>query len=282
MGTLRGHSRPVNIILLDSVLDHTYVTCAAGHCWPCWGDCLDGSILRTGQGSTARAEAIAGPDGGAGIDYGVTGLCMQTANRILWPAGVTVSDAMGYDLTSFVYGHYGPSAADWLAHRDASDGVTGETPQCDGTESPEENPAGTAGEAFWSFITGIYERFAPSEPPSEEPTSNLELLGTLLAARLQEKLGARVADRDIVNLQEIQRACVEEKAPIDRAVRAGGLRGDAYADQVNRVINGALRNMAQVLEPDAYAAFFNVRPGAQVAVIRPDIAAGVYPETRTL
>ncbi len=39
--------------------------------------------------------------------YLVTGVCYQTANRILYPAGVLVSMARGYNQSVFFWGTYG-------------------------------------------------------------------------------------------------------------------------------------------------------------------------------
>lgn len=276
MGTLRGHSRPVNIEFLDNVLDHTYVTCGAGHCWPCWGDCQDGSLLRTGTGSTARADAISEPTSQAGIIYGVTGLCMQTANRILWPAGVTVSDAMGYGITELFYGTYGSSAADWIAHRDASNGVSGEIPECAGTEAPEENPSRGTAAALLSFILGLYERFAGSEERSDEPLPNLELLGAVLAARVREDLGRDFSNDRIQRLQGIQREYVGNKVSLDHRLIARDMSGREFAERANGVINDGMRHFADVLGHDAYVALFKLRPGAEITVIRPDLCGIVY------
>ena len=78
--------------------DHTYVTCGnLGKAWGCWGGKTGGTVLRQGSGSTAQANTIANPDEKAGIKcYLINGVCHQAANRILYPAGITVRQARGY------------------------------------------------------------------------------------------------------------------------------------------------------------------------------------------
>jgi hypothetical protein len=53
------------------------------------------------------ANCLSQPNGTAEINYGVTGLCHQTANRILHPANLRVDKAQGYNHSFNVYGHYG-------------------------------------------------------------------------------------------------------------------------------------------------------------------------------
>lgn len=50
---------------------------------------------------------LACEDGSAGINYLVSGVCHQAANRILYPARVIVSKAKGYTISSSIYGDYG-------------------------------------------------------------------------------------------------------------------------------------------------------------------------------
>lgn len=89
--------------------DHTYVTCANGaKRWKCWGGSSGGAALRQGDGSTNRADAIAGHREDGGITcYGVNGVCHQSANRILFPAQITVRGAKGYYVSETMYGTYG-------------------------------------------------------------------------------------------------------------------------------------------------------------------------------
>ncbi|MBI5113855.1 MAG: hypothetical protein HZA68_17955 [Rhodovulum sp.] len=55
------------------------------------------------------------------FQYGVDGVCHQLANQVLWAtaapgqAALTVSNARGYMISSYIYGTYGLQAAAWAA-----------------------------------------------------------------------------------------------------------------------------------------------------------------------
>ncbi len=114
MGTLNGHARPI-VGQAGRFADHTNVSCSGnpGHLWVCWGVPPAGPIICTGPGSTKQAGCISTPAlvrGSrdlAGILYGITGVCHQAANRILFPANQIVNGARGYRASAAVYGRFG-------------------------------------------------------------------------------------------------------------------------------------------------------------------------------
>src|SRR5262245_38770350 len=77
--------------------DHTYVTSSVGDRWGCKGRERGGRIICRGSGDLTFARCLACPDGRAVTTYGVTGVCHQIANRILYPAGILVDRASGYN-----------------------------------------------------------------------------------------------------------------------------------------------------------------------------------------
>jgi len=93
--------------------DHTYVTSDnPSYAWGCWGRESGGTEICRGYSKYSVANCISQAlplmkPGTAGIIYGVTGVCHQTANRILYPARVTVSEAGGYWASILAYGVYG-------------------------------------------------------------------------------------------------------------------------------------------------------------------------------
>ncbi len=109
MGTLVAMHYPLSDAVLGAVADHTYVRCETGaKAWSCWGGKTGGAVLREGEGSTVRADAIAEPNGRAHIScYLVNGVCHQSANRILLPAGITVQGSKGYEVSVSLFGTYG-------------------------------------------------------------------------------------------------------------------------------------------------------------------------------
>ncbi|HET6879523.1 MAG TPA: hypothetical protein VFI31_05190, partial [Pirellulales bacterium] len=67
--------------------DHVYVTSSDGSVWPCWGRGDGGTALpgAAGYGEQSVADCISQQFSRAGIAYGLTGVCHQIANRILFP-----------------------------------------------------------------------------------------------------------------------------------------------------------------------------------------------------
>ncbi len=87
--------------------DHTYVLSDAGHVWPCYGRSSGGRAICDGLAELNDADCLSRPNSTAGIDYGFTGVCHQMANRILYPSGATVEDALGYRGSLLAWGTYG-------------------------------------------------------------------------------------------------------------------------------------------------------------------------------
>lgn len=102
---------PVNAIV--SIVDHTYVTSSQGHKWACNGRDRGGNSITKGYANPQEADCIYGKDL-AGIQYLITGVCHQIANRTLAPASVTVNKAKGYFASVSVYSKYGFYKAEWV------------------------------------------------------------------------------------------------------------------------------------------------------------------------
>ena len=100
---LIGHA----VAMAGLPFDHAYVTSSAGDRWGCKGRERGGRIICRGSGRLALAQCLGCHDGLAGINYGVTGVCFQVANRILWPAAVLVEAARGYNRLFRHFGHFG-------------------------------------------------------------------------------------------------------------------------------------------------------------------------------
>lgn len=103
VGTLTGYALKLAVLPAE----HTYVESSDGHVWPCWGRSGGGRQICTGTGNTDQADCLSQPSSEAGISYGRTGVCHQTANRILYPSGQTVSGASGSKGSIFAWGTYG-------------------------------------------------------------------------------------------------------------------------------------------------------------------------------
>jgi len=103
-GNLYGYALPAQYA---PIVDHTYVTSDDGHTWGCHGRSAGGHLICSGRGNVPQADCLAQQNGEAGIVYKRTGVCHQIANRILFPAGATVSSARGARASFFRWGVYG-------------------------------------------------------------------------------------------------------------------------------------------------------------------------------
>jgi hypothetical protein len=80
----------------------------------CFGRDSSGLLLQYATGDSSLADCLAKPIRPpgvyAGIRYGITGVCHQAANRILYAAGITVAQANGYGASVTTWGSYGRGA----------------------------------------------------------------------------------------------------------------------------------------------------------------------------
>lgn len=104
MGTFTGYAIPAQ---MANAVDHTYVELNPGVAYGCHGRSSGGHPICSGQGNVEQGACLSSPTGTAGIAYGMEGVCHQAANRILWPARLTVSSARGARGSLFAWGLYG-------------------------------------------------------------------------------------------------------------------------------------------------------------------------------
>lgn len=258
--------------------DHTWVTTyeAASHCppphtyWFSWGGCHD-----IGPGTQARAlgaqladvavaQCICVPDvedyrplpnnpAHGGIDfYGISGVCHQLSNRILWAtqsggaAPLTVSDALGYGVSRFLFGTYGSDAAEWTAR----------SLRCK-----------TPGSA--SLAAGTPMAIMMAMQPVPPPTRSLD---ADLVAMLQERLGRDVSRAKVVAIQQLRANLLAAKAPLDARVRRGELPPAEFARQVNDLVNDYLNQAAAILSPAEYERLFGIPKGMKIGIVDPNVA----------
>jgi hypothetical protein len=89
--------------------DHTYVVLDGSIACGCHGRFAGGTVVSAGRGHVEFGECLATPTGNAGVSYGISGVCHQASNRILWPAGITVLAARGARTSMRAWGTYGRS-----------------------------------------------------------------------------------------------------------------------------------------------------------------------------
>ena len=89
------------------IVDHTYVVVDGVHRFGCHGRFVGGNVIARGVGNVDLGRCLAAIDGKAGIRYGLSGVCHQTANRILLPARKVVHRAIGFKGSVLVWGLFG-------------------------------------------------------------------------------------------------------------------------------------------------------------------------------
>jgi hypothetical protein len=95
------------ISIAGTPADHTYVVIGNATPCGCFGRSSGGHTVCSGVGNIEKSLCLAQPNTYAGVRYGVTGVCHQAANRILWPSGLTVTKAKGTKASYFIWGVYG-------------------------------------------------------------------------------------------------------------------------------------------------------------------------------
>lgn len=285
MGTLVAMHYPT--VLALGAADHTYVMCSTGgKAWGCWGGKTGGSFLRGGSGSTNQADAIAEPNEHAGVScYLINGVCHQAANRILFPAGIFVTGARGYGLSSAIYGAYGrfrgplgTCKAPFNRHA----GVTGDLPQCL-TPSP-----GTAADATQSFeeqryferVSAAYSEVATlgSQSAGRSDADLVEFMVQLFDYQIEYSLGDKLDKQRFDQLRDFRVSAERSRIQIETKFAGRKMRVSEFVARSDLQAISLQKNAARVLKPDEYEALFNLKYGEFVAVADPVIVAKAYPQ----
>lgn len=281
MGVLVAKRYPTQMVL--GLADHTYVECTEGVGWSCWGGKTGGTALRSAQGSTARADAIAEPDERAGITcYAINGVCHQSANRVLWPAQVTVRGARGYKLSEAIYGPYGrfrALAGLCNAPFDRHPDVDGDLPECLFAVDSARAEAEIEGDRLYiQRVIEVYEDYGRLESlalDDEGAMIDLHVALFLLLARRELGPDRTAAAERVVEIraeEERERMRIESdfahrEIPLPRFVGALNDLTDRFQDQ-----------LARAMRAEDYALLLGLLPGDKVRLVDPGIAARAYPK----
>jgi hypothetical protein len=265
---LRGWVIPADGI--GSVADHTYVTSSDGKAWGCWGRSSGGKKICSGKGSSQKASCISGPLGYAGIVYAATGVCHQTANRILRPSKKTVSKARGYNASWLLYGAYGINVAHPLEWRSRKIACNVKSPflKPDPLYSPQAELQQTENETYFDIINTAYSKFDFEIQNSntiyyeiEKELATIEINAYLTQENItvdQNKILSLINSRTDM-LKELEN---EKKSIIESESNAG------YGKRANLLLNDLLKTAATLFDAHEYEAIFDFKPGAEVTVVR--------------
>ena len=288
MGTLVAMHYPTKLAF--GAADHTYVMCGnGGKAWSCWGGQTGGAVLRSGSGSTSQADAIAEPNERAGVTcYLINGVCHQAANRILFPAGIFVTGARGYGVSSALFGPYGRPRGPLGTCRapfNQHTGVTGDLPLCvtapagikaaEQVSSPQES-------TYFSRVSQAYGQVGTlgAERAGMGEGALLEFMVQLFDYQIEFRLSDRLDGKPLDQMRDHMRGlrASTEKSRIDLE--------NQFAKREIPVMEFVLRSdleaiafqkeAARVLKPDEYEALFDLKYGEVVALADPEIVPRAF------
>lgn len=296
MGTLVAWHYPLAI--LGNQGDHTYVACGnGGKAWSCWGGKTGGTRLRSAPGSTLRADAIAEPNERANVKcYLVNGVCHQAANRILFPAGITVAGAGAYWLSEAVYGTYGRPRgflgfceAPFHQHPD----ITGDLPECAeeepapmGLAAPETEPQPPGMANYLSRVNAAYTQAgAPggggpgggpfAMAPEEAGAFQLELFALLTDYKLGEDYRGTSGGEALMSA----RGDFEQRRDeVERAFFYREMGVDEFVQAYNDLMVDFQRQSAEILPEAGYRALLAAAPEEPLVLGDLDAARQAYPD----
>lgn len=274
--------------LFAKLADHTYVTCGnPGKAWGCWGGKTGGTILRQGTGSTAQADAIANPDEKAGITcYLINGVCHQAANRILFPAGITVRGAKGYPVSESLYGTYGrPRALFGLckAPFDKHLGITGDIGECKAAAMTlstfEKKVLTVAGddhdEPYQKYLKNVNQMYDQASSAmkslSLDPSDTKQFQVGLFDHLVEFRLGSPSPDTRS-HLLEVRSSIEDKRIHLESLFENNELSVEQFVTQSNALDEKFQIDIANLLSEEDYQSLLELERGDNVVLGDPEIA----------
>lgn len=249
--------------------DHTYVLCPSMQfTWPCWGRYEGGHLIGSAPGRCITANCIAGTDGHAGIKYGITGVCHQTANRILYPAGITVQNAGGYVISMTLYGTYGTDAQDFIGR--ILPGCMIQNPM-DSLVTLEDNPE----KNFIQNIVDLYSQ--PATILKNTKTDSITFLGKEFELMMSYRLGDKPDNDKIKSVLKRQADILKEKEKIVEDFNSMNLNTENFVKELNELCKDGLMNYLEILGKEDHQKLFNLSESVDnFVLVDPEIAAKAY------
>lgn len=266
MATLLGHAIPMD----GYPWDHAYATSDEGDQWPCHGRSAGGRTICRGAGSSALARCIAQPDLMAGIDYGVTGVCHQMANRILYPAEILVTTARGYIGSLTIWGSYGvlwplgpkivppwPELEGCRKHLagDSQDGGGSGGSGFEGSDDGGHDMGSDKSGELARRITALYEAAGlGSRTKAETPLPDLR--PAELQAAIDVVLGQACPQQKRDAVDKIQRELHGAQADIASKLAVGSLSPEEYLERLRALIDQTFARCEETLGARDFRALF--------------------------
>jgi hypothetical protein len=280
MGMLVAMHYPT--VLALGAADHTYVRCGTGgKAWSCWGGKTGGSVLRSSLGSTNQADAIAEPNERAGVScYLINGVCHQAANRILFPAGIFVTGARGYGLSSAIFGPYGRPRGplgNCKAPFDRHAGVFGDLPECVAPKSPQvlDSPKERS---YFERVSAAYQEALPLlQSKSSQRKDLVDFMAQLFDYQMDYDLSKKLDERRSAQLRDIRVLAERSRMQLETKFADRKMAVSEFVAQSDLQAISFQKDTAAVLKPNEYEALFDLKYGDIIALADPSIVAKAYP-----
>ncbi len=266
---LEGWAIPVEMEGPLAHADHTYVKSSNGKKWGCWGRDKGGRKICEGEGSSKKADCLSSPAGKALIVYAVTGVCHQTANRILRPSRKTVSKAQAYAASWALYGAYGGTnkviSPEWKGH-EAICGIWDWKP--DPVYLPEDPERDHHFEAL--HIAHSHMAEAVRDRRASIPEALDELRKRELESVVRSRIENGLPEAKLDSIASSRSDMLAELEPTLMTLAGPESISDS-AERANKLLNAFLESVAGTLDAEQFKALFDVDPGTEVIVAEPDI-----------
>lgn len=304
MSILTGYAISTGVLRTD----HTYVKSDnPPFVWSCWGRGSGGKRICRGSGNSSVANCISQSNSHAGIIYGVTGVCHQTANRILYPARVTVSKARGYWASSLAYGTYGTTFPEFLVRLATCNSLAGSVSRSKTSVNPlkmdmgvQSNSKDDLEKAYIQKVVDVYteqmqiphsfnstimkKESSPLQRkeleflnPAIVNGENSSLLGKELELMMEFRLGRNLDSQTTKSVLKQQSDFLKEKGGMDRGLYSADLNIEKYVKEVNDLFGDMLTSLPEILGKDKYEKIFDLAPlKERFVLIDSDIAVKAH------
>lgn len=257
MTILRGYA--VGLECEDgAVADHTYVGSAEGFKWRCWRKGKDGHLIVEATGDIRQAKCMAEDfKGHAGILYGLTGVCHQSANRILYSSRITVHMAKGYAASHLLFGTYGihdlTGVSNW------------EYKKIKCMPGLLKTEVMVGGEDYFEQVNQLYRFYKVN---FHDLNQNHEFVQKgELEALMRVKLKGAMDQYRMEQLHGIREKLLERKQHLSGQLLSKALTPKSFSRQVNEALNDCLVAMASIITDQEYLDLFQVAPGITIKVV---------------
>jgi hypothetical protein len=269
MGTLVAKCYPTKLFLKSA--DHTYVECSSGiKNWGCWGGKKNGKYLTSGEGSTKRANAIAEPNEKAGIKrYLIDGVCHQSANRILLPARILVSQAKGYRLSSSVFGTYGKSL--FNQHTD----ISGDLPECHDLTKQKDIPKNEDLQII-SANFEIYNKYSNdysliNNSLSDFYQSLISMQTDIFTEEVKIWAGEQISSRKLSEIKDAKKNLEKQLLSNNSTILLEDSDNPIeFIQSFEKIINGFQSNIADILNDSEYKTLLKLNRDERISLIDPE------------